>query len=982
VAPKVAGSSPVAHPLMHVGTQRTSVFCERCEKASPSTWANRGSKEASAAIVSSRKGSKEDIKVVASPPTGTVTFLFTDIEGSTKLWERDAPAMQEALARHDELLRTAIEARGGYVFKTVGDAFCAAFSTPTDALEAALASQSALLAEEWGEIGVLQVCMALHTGAFEERGGDYFGPPVNRVSRLLSAGHGGQVLLSLATQELVRDGLPDGADLNDLGERRLKDLFRPEHVFQLRAHELPQVFPPLRTLDNRRNNLPAQPTPLIGREREVKEVCERLRREEVRLLTLTGPGGTGKTRIGLQAAADLLEDFEDGVFFVELAAIADPALYFSEVGGALGVRESGETPLSDLLKEYLSRRELLLLLDNFEQLLEAAPLVREILSAAARVKVLATSRIPLGLYGEHEYAVGPLSVPDPRRLPPVEALSQYEAVRLFIERAGAAKAGFAVTNENAPAIAAICARLDGLPLAIELAAARTKLLPPKALLTRLGNRLKLLTGGAKDLPARQRTLRGAIEWSHDLLDEGEKTLFRRLAVFSGGRTLEAVDAICDAEGDLPVDALEGVSSLVDNSLLRREEGPEDEPRFVMLETIHEYAREKLQESGEAEVIKGTHAEYFLPLAEEAELELEGSDQLEWLDRLEAEHDNLRAALSWCLAAGEAEFGVRLAGALWWFWFARGHMSEGRRWLDNALAGNSDMAASVRAKGLIGAGRLAAEQGDQREAEVVLEESVRLLRDSADERGLARALHNLGYALLVQGNSERADALQKESLSLFRKAHDGWGVAETLNNLGIVAEHEDDAERAKLLYEESLLLRRELGDKRGIGALLNNLGGLTLVQGNFERAASLLEEGVMLGRELGDKWLLAVSISTVGTVEMLRENPRYARTLLEESLNLAEELGDKSLTVQNLLELAGAAGARGQALRAARLFGATDESCQALAAYFVPFERERQNSLRAAARAELSEGAWEEAWAQGRAMTMDDAVSYALQDDHD
>src|SRR5919107_2760105 len=443
--------------------------------------------------------------------------------------------MQAALACHDEVLSDAVEQHGGHVFKTVGDAFCCAFPTAPDAVGAALAAQRALFEEEWQESGPLRVRMALHTGVVEERSGDYFGPPVNRVARLLSAGHGGQTLLSLATQELVRDALPDGARLDDLGERRLKDLFRPERVFQVIAPDLPSEFPPLRTLENLRNNLPLQPTPLVGREREVAEVCERLRQEEVRLLTLTGPGGTGKTRLALQAAADVLEHFEDGVFFVALSDVNDTALVPNTVAAALGLAESGEVPLEDLLKEYLSRRELLLLLDNFEQVLEAAPLVGELLSAAPRLKVIATSRIPLGIYGEHDYAVPPLSVPDTKRLPPIEVLSQYEAVRLFIDRAEAAKRGFEITSENAPAIAEICARLDGLPLAIELAAARVRMLPPKALLTRLSNRLKLLTGGAKDLPARQRTLRGAIEWSHDLLDEGERTLFARLAVFSGGR---------------------------------------------------------------------------------------------------------------------------------------------------------------------------------------------------------------------------------------------------------------------------------------------------------------------------------------------------------------------------------------------------------------------------------------------------------------
>jgi predicted ATPase/class 3 adenylate cyclase len=599
---------------------------------------------------------------VASPPTGTVTFLFTDIEGSTKLWEDNAPAMQAALARHDGLLKWAIEEHGGYVFKTVGDAYCAAFPTAADALEAALEAQRRLLSSESEETGPFRVRMALHMGAAEERDGDYFGPPVNRVARLLSAAHGGQVLLSLPTQELVRDQLPAETTLRDLGEYRLKDLFRPERVYQLLAPKLPSEFPPLRTLDAFRNNLPLQPTPLIGREKEVSEVCDLLRTEETRLLTLTGPGGTGNTRVALQAAADLLEDFPDGTYFVSLATLTEAELLLPAVAEMVGVREVGEQPLDETLKDYFHERRLLLLLDNFEQVLEAAPAVTELLAVAPGMKVLATSRAPLGLYGEHEFPVPPLSMPDLKSPPSLERLTQYEAVGLFVERARAVKPDFSITNESAPAVAEICVRLDGLPLAIELAAARIKMLPPKAMLHRLTSRLKLLTGGARDLPERQRTLRATIEWSHALLDEGEQVLFGRLAVFSGGRTLEAIEAICDAEGDLPVDAFEGVSSLQDKSLLRQEEGVRGEPRFVMLETIHEFAREKLQESGEAEEIKRLHAQYFLTLAEEAYPEFKGANQLEWLERLEVEHDNVRAALTWALKRKEAEVALRL-GAL-------------------------------------------------------------------------------------------------------------------------------------------------------------------------------------------------------------------------------------------------------------------------------------------------------------------------------
>jgi class 3 adenylate cyclase len=481
---------------------------------------------------------------MADLPTGTVTFLFTDIEGSTKLWERDAEAMKAALVRHDEILREAIEDKGGFVFKTVGDAFCCAFPTAPDAIKAALSAQRSLCTEEWNEGCTIRARMALHTGTVEARGGDYYGPPVNRVARLLSAGHGGQTLLSHAIQELVRDELPSGTNLRDLGEKRLKDLFRPERVFQVIAPGLPSEFPPLRTLDAYRNNLPLQPTPLVGREREVEAVCERLRSPDVRLLTLVGPGGTGKTRVGLQAAVELLEEFEGGVFLVALAAIADPALVGSTIARALGLTETGDQPPEEILKSYVRERQLLLLLDNFEQVLEAAPLLDVLLGAAPRLKVLATSRAPLRLYGEHEFPVPPLLLPDTVHLPETETLAQYEAVRLFIERARAVKPDFTVTNENAPAVAEICARLDGLPLAIELAAARIRLLPPQAMLFRLSNRMKLLTGGARNLPERQQTLRGAIEWSYDLLDPEEQTLFARLSVFAGGRTLEAIEARC------------------------------------------------------------------------------------------------------------------------------------------------------------------------------------------------------------------------------------------------------------------------------------------------------------------------------------------------------------------------------------------------------------------------------------------------------
>jgi predicted ATPase/class 3 adenylate cyclase len=678
---------------------------------------------------------------VRSPPAGTFTFLFTDIEGATKLWERHPEAMRRALARHDEILQTTIETHGGHVFKIEGDAFCAAFATAPDALGAALGAQLALSAEEWGETGPLHVRMALHTGTAEERGGDYFGPPLNRVARLLSAAHGGQVLLSLPTQELVRDQLPSGVGLQDLGDKRLKDLLRPERVFQLVAPGLPSEFPPLRTLESRPNNLPLQPTPLIGRQREVAEVIDRVQSEEVRLLTLIGPGGMGKTRLALQAAGDLLEEFEDGVFFVALATITDPDLVPSTVAGPLGVKESAQQPLIESLKNYLQKKHLLLLVDNFEQVLDGASVVGELVAACPTLKVLATSRTPLRLYGEQEYPVPPLALPDPRVLPPLEVFTQYEAVRLFVERARSVQPNFEVTNESAPAVAEICARLDGLPLAIELAAARVRLLPPQKMLQRLGNRLKLLKGGARDLPTRQQTLRGTIDWSYDLLEEDEKTLFGRLSVFAGGRTLEAIEEICDPEGDL-VDGLERVESLLEKSLLRQEEGPKGEPRFVMLETVHEYAREKLVESGEAEEIQRAHAEYFLALAEEAAPRLRTPEDRQWLERLETEHDNLRAALSWALERGESELALRLGGALGIFWHGHGHLSEGRNWLEEALATDERASAVARVKALEALFWLTYDQWDLDRAEAVAQEGLKLSNEAEPGASLAASFRTM------------------------------------------------------------------------------------------------------------------------------------------------------------------------------------------------------------------------------------------------
>ncbi len=866
-------------------------------------------------------------------PKGTVTLLFTDIEGSTRLLQRLGERYTDLLEECRHLLRETFHYWNGHEVDTQGDASFVALARATDAIAAAVDAQHALATHSWPEGVTVRVRMGLHTGEPLLSAEGYVGLDVHRAARIMSAGHGGQVLLSQTTCDLVEHDLPDGVSLRDLGAHRLKDLQHPSHLFQLVISGLPADFPPLKTLDSHPNNLPIQPTSLIGREKEVTSVQHLLDREDVHLLTLTGPGGTGKTRLGLPVAAELSEHFADGVYFVNLAPISDPALVIPTIAQTLDLKETGEQPLFDQLKTSLRDKHLLLLLDNFEQVISAAVQVAELLAACPKLKMIVTSREVLHVRGEQEFAVSPLALPDPKHLPDTVALSQYEAVALFIARAQAVKPEFQVSNANAPAVAEICVRLDGLPLAIELAAARIKLFPPRALLARLSQGLQLLTGGAQDAPARQQTLRNTLEWSYQLLDTQEQRLFQRLSVFVGNWTLEAVEVVCAEEGAETSDVLSVLTQLVNKSLVIVEE-QDGEARFRLLETIRHYAHEKLCEADQVERMYKRHWEWCLRLAEEAKPKLLGMEQGVWLNRLETEHDNLRAALGRSLSAGEGEIAARLAGALWRFWLAHGHFSEGRKYLEAIFAHSSSLSASAKSEVLYGAGELARLQGDY----------------------------------------EQAHALYAQRLTLHRNLGDNEGIADTLNYLGWMAVFQGDPEQAIKLLEESLALYRELGKEQGVASSLQGLAMAAAFQREYRRAATLSEESLIIRRQLHDRSNLILSLSCLALATTFLGDLKRAMQACQEALALSEVLGYKSGLAYGLEALAGSVGAQGQAERAATLFGAAEALRDAIGTPLPPGLRVIYERVLVTVRAQLGEKPFATAWAQGRAMSPEQALA--------
>jgi predicted ATPase/class 3 adenylate cyclase len=870
---------------------------------------------------------------MAELPTGTVTFLFTDIEGSTRLLQELGDGYGAVHRDHAAIVRRAVGACGGVEVSTEGDSFFVAFHSPVGAVRAAVDAQRALSAHPWSHGAPVRVRMGLHTGEGVPDGGDYVGIDVNRAARIADAAHGGQIIVSDATRALVEHALPEGVSLRDLGEHRLKDIAHSERLHQLVIDDLPADFPPPRTQDARPNNLPAQLTSFVGREGEIAEVRGLLGR--TRLLTLTGPGGAGKTRLALQVAAGTLTEYGDGAFFVDLSSVTDPALVPSVLARALGVPEVAGRAILEAVVDHLHDRELLLLVDNFEQVAEASPVIEELLTSAPKLKVLVTSRVVLSIRGEQEYVVPPLEPPDPERLPDLLTLGKFDAVRLFTERALAVRPRFRVTEENASAVAEITARLDGLPLAIELAATRTKVLTPEQILPRLQKRLSILTSGGRTLPERQRTLRGAIAWSHDLLDDTEQRLFARLSVFAGGWTLESAEVVCAPE-ELGLDGLDGLTSLVDKSLIRRIEPAAGEPRFSMLETIREFGQEQLEAGGELDLILRRHAEHFLRLAVEAEPHLTADDQVEWLDRCDREHANIRNALRWAIETGEADRAQEAAGALWRFWQQRGHLTEGRRWLGEILGMPSGRGPTPgRAKALIGAGGIAWWQQDR----------------------------------------EATGALYAEALAIERELGDPARVAEALYNLAFVVAG-DDLESASRLLEESLELFRRVGDERGVAQVLTMLVMPDAQAGNWESVIDRLEEVVAIWRRMRDRLHLAFDLLWLAFAHGRVDHRKEAWSAGLEALGLFREVDNLTGIGIAFTDLAFLATWEGRHEDAIRLAGASESIKERVGGPPGAIGGLLAGDPAQEARAHLPEEAARRAWEEGRAMGVDDAVALA------
>jgi len=814
--------------------------------------------------------------MIQNLPSGLVTFLFTDIEGSTRLWENHPEAMRIALERHNILVKEAIESNEGIVFKTVGDSFCSVFKKGINGLQAALVIQRALNSEIWPDkIRAIRVRIGIHSGDANAQEGDYFGPPLNLTARIEAAGHGGQILISLATQEVVRDVLPNGITLIELGSCRLKDISSPVMIFQVSSPDLPSDFPAIKTFDLQTINLPSMATQFIGRKREVSALIKLLKQDNVRLVTLTGPGGIGKTRLSIEVAQKLYHDFDDGIFFVELAPITDSDFILAAIAGTFGISESGDESLLETLLQFLQKKQILIVIDNFEHVIDGADVISSLISGVPKLKILTSSRELLYLYGEFEYPVPPLGLPDGTSQQSVAVVSQYESVSLFFQSAIAAKADFEITANNCETITEICKRLEGLPLAIELAAARVRMFEPKSLLTRLSDSLMTLVGGARNLPERQQTIRGAIEWSYDLLDGEERILFARLGVFQGGCGLEMAEAVCAL--NLKIDVIDGIESLYNKNLLRREIDSEGNPNFFMLETILSFARSCLEKSSEAEVLRKRHAEYFLAMAEEANENLSGYEQNIWRNRLTLEYENFRKALDWYFKGEDISSGVLLISFLGRYWHITSRLKEGWGWLSRGLEFIDQVSLESQGRLYLWAGYVAWGLHDFDKSKVLYEKALSSFQEIGDKSSISHALICLG--LQSKEPSELNLASSIEGLALAREIGDKYQIGFGLNILGEIYRLQDNYPAAKNVYEEALLITREVGLTNREIMILCCLGLVAFNQGFFDKARNYTLEMFNLSLKVGSEYSIANSISFLGAYICVLGEPELGISLM-------------------------------------------------------------------------------------------------------
>jgi predicted ATPase/class 3 adenylate cyclase len=921
--------------------------------------------------------------MAANSQSSTITFLFTDLEGSTKLWEEFPEKMQVALARHDEIVRQAIEGNGGRVIKTTGDGFHAVFERGQLSIAAALQAQRALTQAQWDEIQphTLRVRMGLHTGEAEARAGDYYGPTINRAARLMAAAHGGQTLLSTTTANLVQDQLPAGVALRDLGEHRLKDLIRSEHIFQLGHPDLPADFPPLRSLDAFPNNLPVQLTSFIGREHELGQAMQRL--ASAHLLTLIGPGGTGKTRLSLQLAADVMHQFPDGAWLVELAPVTDPSLVLRTVAAVFGLREQLGMPLHELLLDYLRLKELLLIVDNCEHLVDScAQLIEQLLQTCPKLKIIASSREALGIAGETVFRVPSLSLP-PESEVDAGTLAQSESVQLFVERASAANPRFSLNEQNAIAIAQICRRLDGIPLALELAAARLTAFSAEQVASRLDDRFRLLTGGSRTALPRQQTLRALIDWSYDLLTEPERSLFRRFSVFAGGCTYDAIEKIC-----VQLDVLNLLTQLVNKSLVAVED-ENGEPRYRLLETVRQYARDKLVELGEAEQARSAHAEFFGRLVDAAGTKLGTTEALEWVRRLDAEHDNLRAALEWAIDQ-DLERALKMIPDLTRYWMRRGHEQEGRKFIAAAVDRAGKLPAPDGEAGrrwLIsvgnawnGAAMLAYSQGDNERGIPLARKAVELARQADDPRGLAYALGFLGSSTLFLGKLNEAEAFLQEAAEIAQRSATGPDVGMPLAMLGqLIAIRDPDSALARQYMDDGAARMREAGDRWMANMAQMGMAFAAQRRGDLKDARTRFAALIPLFQELGDRHRVNMVKSEIAHIDRHEGKFDAAEAAYRETILAWKRLGHRAAIAHQLESFAFLAQHRQDGVRAAHLYGAAEALREAISIHMTPFEQEEYNAEVVRLRAGMDEEEFGAAWAEGRRFTMEQGVTYALSD---